>query len=67
LTVQVAVANELDIMVTDDGCGISADNGRRSGLANVAARTEQIGGHCRLATPPGGGTEVHWTVPLLDP
>ena len=66
LTVEVAVADELDIMVTDDGCGISADNGRRGGLANMASRAEQIGGHCRLATPPGGGTEVHWTVPLPD-
>ena len=66
LTVEVAVADELDIMVTDDGCGISADNGRRSGLANMASRAEQIGGHCHLATPPAGGTEVHWTVPLPD-
>jgi signal transduction histidine kinase len=66
LTVEVAVADELDIMVTDDGCGISADNGRRSGLANMASRAEQIGGHCRLATAPGGGTEVRWIVPLPD-
>jgi two-component system, NarL family, sensor histidine kinase DevS len=66
LTVEVAVADELDIMVTDDGCGISADNGRRSGLANMASRAEQIGGRCHLATPPGGGTEVHWSVPLPD-
>ena len=67
LTVEVAVADELDIMVTDDGCGISADNERRSGLANMASRAEQIGGRCHLATPSGGGTEVHWTVPLPDP
>jgi len=66
LTVEVAVADELDIIVTDDGCGISADNGRRSGLTDMAARAEQIGGHCRLATPRGGGTEVHWTFPLPD-
>ena len=66
LTVEVAVADELDIMVTDDGCGIGTGNGRRSGLANMASRAEQVGGHCHLATPPGGGTEVHWTVPLPD-
>jgi signal transduction histidine kinase len=51
-------------MATDDGCGISADNGRRGGLTNMASRAEQIDGHCHLATPPGGGTEVRWTVPL---
>jgi len=66
LTVEVAVADELDIMVTDDGSGIGADNRRRSGLANMASRAEQLGGHCHLATPPGGGTAVHWTVPLPD-
>ena len=67
LTVEVAVADELDIMVADDGCGVSADNGCRSGLANIASRAEQIGGHCHLATPPAGGTELHWTVPLPGP
>ena len=66
LTVEVAVADELDIMVTDDGCGISAGNGRRGGLANMASHAEQIGGHCHLSTPPEGGTEVHWAVPLPD-
>jgi two-component system, NarL family, sensor histidine kinase DevS len=66
LTVEVAVADELDITITDDGCGISIDNERRSGLVNMASRAEQIDGHCDLATPPGGGTQVHWTVPLPD-
>ena len=66
LTFEVAVPDELDIMVTDDSSGISADIGRHSGLANMASRAEQIGGRCLLATPPGGGTEVHWTVPLPD-
>lgn len=64
LTVEVAVADELDILVADDGCGISAHDKRRSGLANMASRAEHVGGRCQLATPPGGGTEVRWTVPL---
>jgi signal transduction histidine kinase len=67
LTVAVTVADELDITVTDDGCGVGADNQRRSGLDNMAARAEQLGGGCHLATPPGGGTDVHWTVPLPGP
>jgi hypothetical protein len=32
---KVAVADGLDITVTDDGCGISADTRRRSGLAHL--------------------------------
>ena len=64
LTVAVTVADELDVTVTDDGCGISADNQRHSGLANMASRAEQIGGDCHLTTPLGGGTEVNWTAPF---
>ncbi len=64
LTVAVAVADELDILVADDGCGIGVHDERGSGLANMASRAEQAGGHCHLASPPGGGTEVRWTVPL---
>jgi len=64
LTVAVTVADELDVTITDDGCGISADNQRHSGLANMAAHAQQIGGDCHLTTPPGGGTEVTWTAPF---
>ena len=66
LTVQVTVADELDIRITDDGCGISADNQRRSGLANMASRADQLGGDCHLDSPSSGGTQVHWRVPLPD-
>ena len=64
LTVVVTVADELDVTITDDGCGISAADQRHSGLANVACRAEQIGGNCHVTTPLGGGTEVNWTAPF---
>lgn len=64
MTVVVTVADELDVTVTDDGCGISADNQRHGGLANMASRAEQVGGDCHLTTPLGGGTEVNWTAPF---
>jgi len=67
LTVAVTVADELDVTITDDGCGISADNQRHSGLANMASHAEQIGGDCHLTTPLGGGTEVNWTAPFAHP
>lgn len=66
LSIEVAVADELTIDITDDGCGIPADNQRRSGLANLRRRAEQVGGTCRIASPPAGGTLVHWTAPLVD-
>ncbi len=49
--------------VIDDGVGIgSAD--RRSGLANLRSRAEQLGGTFALTTPTGGGTHLHWAAPL---
>jgi signal transduction histidine kinase len=66
LTIEVAVADELIIDVRDNGHGIPADNQRQSGLANMRRRAEQVGGTCRITSPPEGGTLVHWTAPLID-
>src|SRR6185437_3339958 len=66
LNVELAVADELSISVVDNGRGIPADNQRRSGLANLRRRAEQVGGACSIIVPPEGGTSVHWTAPLID-
>ena len=66
LTIEVAVADELSIEVQDNGHGIPPHNQRRSGLANMRRRAEQVGGTCRITSPPEGGTLVHWTAPLID-
>ena len=56
----------LTVDIADNGCGIPADNPRRSGLANLSYRAEQVGGSCEITTAPGGGTRVRWTAPLAD-
>jgi signal transduction histidine kinase len=66
LTIEVAVADELSIEVRDNGHGIPPHNQRRSGLANMRRRAEQVGGTSRITSPPEGGTLVHWTAPLID-
>ncbi|CAG6959830.1 GAF domain-containing sensor histidine kinase [Mycobacterium avium subsp. paratuberculosis] len=66
LTVQIGVADMFTLDVIDNGRGIASGNTRRSGLANMARRAEQLGGSCEISSPPGGGTRVHWTAPLLD-
>jgi signal transduction histidine kinase len=66
LTVDVSVADMLTIDVADNGCGIPADNPRRSGLANLSYRAEQVGGSCEVTSPAEGGTRVRWTAPLTD-
>jgi signal transduction histidine kinase len=66
LTVEVSVADMLTLDIIDNGCGMPADNPRRSGLANMSYRAEQVGGRCEISNPPEGGTRVHWTAPLAD-
>ena len=64
LTVEICVADELTVVVADDGCGIDPAVARRSGLANMQRRAELVGGSCVLSEQPGGGTRVRWVAPL---
>ena len=64
LFVRICVDQRLTIDVIDDGCGISEDNQRRSGLANMARRASQVVGKCSVTAGPDGGTRVAWTAPL---
>jgi signal transduction histidine kinase len=50
------------ISVHDDGRGIPAE-GRRSGLSNLAARAERLGGEMSIDSQ-AGDTTVRWEVPL---
>jgi signal transduction histidine kinase len=64
LTIEIDVAEELTIDVTDDGRGIDDGNVRRSGLANMRRRAELVGGSCNVGPAAGGGTNLHWVAPL---
>jgi signal transduction histidine kinase len=63
LSVEVRVEDELSVEVTDDGCGIPAEV-TPSGLDNLRARAEEVGGHVTVSDAPGGGTAVRWIAPL---
>lgn len=54
----------LSLMVTDDGVGIG-DGGRLSGLANITARADELGGVCTVErVDDSGGTRLRWSVRL---
>ena len=54
----------ITLSVTDDGVGID-DHGRRSGIANITARADDLGGVCRVErVDESGGTRLHWSVRL---
>lgn len=63
LAVTVKVEDELSIEVLDNGRGMS-DRTKRSGLANIHYRAQQVGGTFTLDTPPIGGTSLRWSAPL---
>jgi signal transduction histidine kinase len=66
LTVEISVDDMLTVDVVDNGCGIPDENPRRSGLANMLYRAEQVGGNCEISSSLNGGTRVRWTAPLSD-
>jgi len=66
LTVEVNVADMLTVDIVDDGCGMPVDNPRRSGLANMLYRADQVGGCCEITSAPQHGTRIRWTAPLTD-
>jgi signal transduction histidine kinase len=62
-TVVIDVGEDLVLRVEDDGVGIP-EGGRRSGLRNLGARAESLGGSFGTDARAGGGTVLRWQVPL---
>ena len=63
VAVDVRVAEDLSVIVTDDGCGIG-ETPKRSGLANLATRAAEVGGMFSIGRRPEGGTRMEWSAPL---
>jgi signal transduction histidine kinase/ligand-binding sensor domain-containing protein len=60
-----AAADRLSVTIADDGSGISPEAaGTGEGLHNMRQRLADSGGACHISTSPGGGTSVHFTLPL---
>ncbi|MCK7622847.1 GAF domain-containing protein [Streptomyces sp. RS10V-4] len=57
-------ASELRLRVADNGRGMDPAVRRRSGLANLRRRAEELGGEFRLTANAPRGTVVEWVVPL---
>ncbi len=65
VTIRVTVTpDEVDVEVADDGKGLPEHLARRSGLDNLAERARRHGGTCVAESRPGGGTQLHWRIPL---
>ena len=61
--VRVRAQGDLSLTVMDNGVGIGPTE-RRSGLANLEQRARECGGSLTVEPASGGGTQLHWQVPL---
>jgi signal transduction histidine kinase len=50
------------LVVSDNGKGLP-EGVVESGLSNMRQRAERLGGTCTVASEPGAGTTVDWSVP----
>jgi signal transduction histidine kinase len=57
---------DLVVVVTDDGVG-GAELGNGSGLQGLEDRVGALDGELSLESPPGGGTQVRVSIPLVAP
>jgi hypothetical protein len=60
------VGDELELVVKDDGVG-GASLGSGSGLQGLEDRVGALEGCVEIDSPPGGGTTVMATIPLIQP
>jgi signal transduction histidine kinase len=60
------VDEELDLLLTDDGCGFAPETSNAAdkfGLLGMKERSDLIGGKLAIASAPGRGVRLHLTVP----
>lgn len=69
ITLRVRVTStQLTVAVADNGRGLPASEASsRHGLRNMQERLADIGGVCHVASQPGQGCQVTFTVPLAAP
>jgi signal transduction histidine kinase len=62
-------SQQLVVVVKDNGNGFdtAAEKPGRNGLANMAQRMRELGGHCVITSQPGQGCQVEFSIPLKHP
>lgn len=59
-----SAGSQLQLLVRDDGRGVTAALSRHSGLANLDERATRWGGVFDVRSEPGSGLSLRWAVPL---
>ena len=56
----------LELVIRDDGAGITDERGVGVGIGSMRDRAEELGGTCTVRAAPDGGTQVVAHLPLAD-
>ena len=66
ITIECSITKELQFTVADNGKGFNPDTVKRNGngLLNYKKRVDNLNGSYRLATAPGQGTKLTFSIPL---
>ena len=56
----------LELVIRDDGGGITEERGVGVGIGSMRDRAEELGGTCTVRAAPDGGTQVVAQLPLAD-
>ncbi|CCF63701.1 two-component system sensor kinase, putative GAF domains, dosS gene [Nocardia cyriacigeorgica GUH-2] len=64
VSIKLTIGDDVVLEVVDDGVGLPDIIERHSGLANMAARTQEAGGTFGVEPNPSGGTILRWSAPL---
>ncbi|HXZ05893.1 MAG TPA: sensor histidine kinase, partial [Ktedonobacteraceae bacterium] len=62
--VRIAIANEFEMEIVDDGVGFTAESCTGVGLLSMRERAGESGGTCRVESTPGHGTCIRVHLPL---
>jgi len=62
--------NQINLKVTDDGCGFNSANPRAStssfGLVGIKERAKELNAELKIRSTPGQGTEIQLLTPLTE-
>ncbi|MBE2240812.1 MAG: hypothetical protein IAE81_23710 [Caldilineaceae bacterium] len=65
-TMQLAVSGDVELSVSDDGCGLPLAVTAGVGLISMRERAEELGGSCVITSAPRQGTTVNVWLPLEE-
>jgi signal transduction histidine kinase len=63
-TVRLAVNEEVELEIVDDGVGIPAERTSGVGLSSMYERAAELGGRCVVESVPNSGTRVLIRLPM---